>query len=128
MLDALAELEAWLREQEEEARREEERRKIQAEIDKYTSLKGSTASLIGAASAALGALESCISGTCSDCELEPGELKGEISDGYNTTFDGASAGGGSAIRSYASMLGSAEGVLGQIEAKIADLQSQYNAI
>lgn len=128
MLDAIAELEAWLREQEEEARREEERRKIQAEIDKYVSLKGSAASLIGAASAAIGALESSLSGCCCDCELEAGELKGEIAVGYGSTFEAASGGGGGACAGYASMLGNAESALGQIDAKIADLQSQYDAV
>lgn len=80
MLDAIAELEAWIREQEEDARREEERRKIQTQIDKYTSLKGSAALLIGTASAALGALEGCISGSSSDCELESGKLEEKISE------------------------------------------------
>lgn len=128
MLDAAAELQAWILEQEEEARREEERRKIQAEIDKYISLKGSAASLIKAASAALGALEASLSGCCCACELEQGELGGEIAAGYGSTFEAVSDGGGGACAGYASMIGNAEGALGQIDAKISDLQSQYDAI
>lgn len=127
-MDLMLEEMLRLQEEMEEALREEQRREIQLEIDKYVSVKNNALSLMSSASAAISEVASSLSASSVSYEVEAGELTGELVNYYNASLSGASDSGSSVCGAYEGFLGNAAGAIGQIEAKIADLQSQYDAI
>lgn len=127
-MDLMLEEMLRLQEEMEEALREEQRREIQMEIDKYVSVKNNALSLMSSASAAISEVASSLSASSVSYEVEAGELTGELVNYYNASLSNASDSGSGVCGAYEAFLGNAAGAIGQIEAKIADLQSQYDAI
>lgn len=117
-----------LQEEMEEALREEKRRELQIQIDRLINIKSNAMDLMGNASGAIAEVASSISSSGVSYEIETGELMGELVNYYNASLGNADSSGGSACGAYETMLANAAGAIGQIDSKIAELQSQYDAI